>query len=258
MVTGLDTFKTYFKDYQDSYLIIGGTACDIIIEEAEFIPRATDDIDVILIIEAIKPEFEKQFWKFIKDGDYKIQQKDIEKRNCYRFKDPSTKNFPKQVELFSKVPDVIEIYEDAHLTPIPTEEGLSNLSAILLDEIYYNYTKENSEFKNDVHFALPHTLICLKAFAFLNNTERKKNGQDVSSWNIKKHKHDVFRMIFMLKPDDIYETPESIKSDLQKFANSVKNELPHPDIFKENGFGKQDMSLIFEQFKKSFNLITNE
>ena len=57
MVVGLDTFSTHFKDFQDSYIIIGGTACDIIIEEAGFVPRATDDIDIILIVEALSPDF---------------------------------------------------------------------------------------------------------------------------------------------------------------------------------------------------------
>lgn len=28
MVIGLNTFKTWFADYVDSYVIIGGTACD--------------------------------------------------------------------------------------------------------------------------------------------------------------------------------------------------------------------------------------
>ncbi len=254
MVVGLEKFSDYFIEHQDCYLIIGGTACDIIIEEIGFTPRATDDIDVILIVEAFTPEFVKRFWDFIKEGNYTIQQKDIEKRNCYRFKDPRTENFPVQIELFCKVPDIIDINDGAHLTPIPTEEGLSSLSAILLNEAYYNYTKENSEFKNNIHFAPPHTLICLKAFAFLDNTERKKAGQEVRTVNILKHKYDIFRMVFILSPNDVFETPEIIKADLQKFADTIKDDLPDPAIFDKNGFGRQDMNVIFQQFLKSFNL----
>ncbi|MFA5296693.1 MAG: hypothetical protein WC389_00630 [Lutibacter sp.] len=66
MVVGLYAFSEHFKDFQDSYIIIGGTACDIIIEEAGFTPRATDDIDIILIVEALSPEFVARFWEFIK------------------------------------------------------------------------------------------------------------------------------------------------------------------------------------------------
>jgi predicted nucleotidyltransferase len=67
MVRGLDKFKEYFEQHSDNYIIIGGTACDIIIDEAGFTPRATKDIDIILVVEALNPEFVKQFWKFIPD-----------------------------------------------------------------------------------------------------------------------------------------------------------------------------------------------
>lgn len=30
MVKGLDIFKKYFADYEDQYVLIGGTACDIV------------------------------------------------------------------------------------------------------------------------------------------------------------------------------------------------------------------------------------
>lgn len=254
MVIGLDTFSEHFKDFQDSYIIIGGTACDIIIEEAGFVPRATDDIDMILIVEVLSPDFVVKFWEFIKLGGYTIQQKNEEKRNCYRFAGPTNPEFPKQLELFSKVPDVIDANEGAHLTPIPVDEGLSNLSAILLDDEYYAYTRTNSDYIDGVHLADPHAIICLKAFAFLNNTERKASGQQVRSIDIKKHKYDVFRMVFMLNENDVFEVPPTIKADLQNFADIVKNELPDPGIFDGNEFGKQDMQDIFDRFVKMFQL----
>ncbi len=59
MVRGLDTFKKYFEDYPDNYVIIGGTACDLIIDEAGFTPRATKDIDIILVVEALNADSAK-------------------------------------------------------------------------------------------------------------------------------------------------------------------------------------------------------
>lgn len=53
MVTGIDKFKEYFAEYENNYIIIGGTACDILEENAGQIPRATKDIDIILIVEAV-------------------------------------------------------------------------------------------------------------------------------------------------------------------------------------------------------------
>ena len=52
MVKGLDTFQKYFKDYEEQYVLIGGTACDILFESNEVNFRATRDLDMVLIIEA--------------------------------------------------------------------------------------------------------------------------------------------------------------------------------------------------------------
>ena len=53
MVKGIDRFKAYFRDYTDQYVLIGGAACDISFgsNNAEF--RATRDLDVVLIAEAL-------------------------------------------------------------------------------------------------------------------------------------------------------------------------------------------------------------
>ncbi|MDX2246197.1 MAG: hypothetical protein SF052_05455 [Bacteroidia bacterium] len=254
MVVGLQKFREHFNDYQDSYLVIGGSACDIILEEAGFIPRATDDIDIILIIEALNSAFIERFWEFIKLGNYQVQQKEREKRNCYRFKNSLNEGFPKQIELFCRTPDAIDIRGDSYLTPIPVDEGLSGLSAILLNDAYYQFTKNQSAYKDDIHFAKPESIICLKAYAYLDNKSRKESGQNVQSKDIAKHKNDIFRMIFMLNPGSIIIVPDEIKRDLQKFAHIVKNDLPDPSILKDNGFGKQDMEKVFIQFVNIFEL----
>lgn len=85
MVTGIDKFRKYFKNFTGSYIIIGGTACDIILDDAGFTPRATKDIDMILIVEALTPEFVKQFWVFIKEANYERKEKSEDERKYYRF-----------------------------------------------------------------------------------------------------------------------------------------------------------------------------
>ena len=71
MVKGLDTFQKYFKDYEEQYVLIGGATCDILFESNEVNFRATRDLDMVLIIEALTPEFGEKFWKFIVDGKYR-------------------------------------------------------------------------------------------------------------------------------------------------------------------------------------------
>ena len=68
MVIGLDTFKKYFKSFEDQYVLIGGTACDILFEGSMSQFRVTKDFDMVLIVEALTAEFGSAFWKFIKAG----------------------------------------------------------------------------------------------------------------------------------------------------------------------------------------------
>jgi hypothetical protein len=85
VVSGIDSFRERFKNYTDCYTIIGGTACDILLTEAELTFRATKDIDIILIMEAKFPEFASIFWEYIKEGDYRCGWKNSEDMHFYRF-----------------------------------------------------------------------------------------------------------------------------------------------------------------------------
>ena len=254
MVRGLDIFKKYFEQYSANYVIIGGTACDMIIDEAGFTPRATKDIDIILVVEALSADFVKQFWQFIQEGNYERKEKSADERKYYRFTKPENKDFPYQLELFSRVPDVIELGEDAHLTPIPLDDDLSNLSAILLSEDYYNYMIAHSTLENGLQRANTEALICLKAKAFLEITERIAKGSTEDPKHLRKHKADVFRLVVMLTEDDLFELPESIKDHLQEFAKTIAGDLPDKAIYKEMGLGNMDVEKVFAQLLKNFNL----
>lgn len=254
MVRGLDIFKIYFKDYPDNYVIIGGTACDIIIDEAGFVPRATRDIDIILIVEALTADFVEQFWKFIVEGNYERKEKSNDKREYYRFTNPENKDFPHQIELFSRKPDTITLGEFTHLTPIPVDDDLSSLSAILMDDAFYNFMIEHSVVDDGLHLANIEALICLKAKAFLEITERVKNGGTENPKHIRKHKADVFRLVVLLTENDVFELPESIQQRLQEFVNAIANDLPEKAIFKEMGLGKINEEKVFAQLLKSFKL----
>jgi hypothetical protein len=258
MVRGLDIFKKYFEQYPNNYVIIGGTACDIIIDGAGFVPRATKDIDIILVVEALSSEFVKQFWQFITDGKYQQREKSNDERAYYRFIKPENTDFPHQIELFSRTPDVIVLEDGAHLTPIPVDDELSSLSAILLNEDYYDYMIKHSQLEDGLHHASIEALICLKAKAFLEIRERIENGSNEDSKQLKKHKADVFRLTVMLTPASLFELPETIQGHMDQFAELTAGELPDKAIFKEMGLSKIDPKAVFEQFKKSFRISISE
>jgi hypothetical protein len=254
MIPGLDIFKKYFETFAGNYLIIGGTARDIIIEDAGFTPKGTRDIDMVLIVEALTAEFVMQFWQFVQDGNFEHQEKSSGTKQYYRFYNPANQEFPFMIELFSRKPDAVLLNEPAHLTPIPVEAELASLSAILLNDDYYNYILTHSFFENEVHLANTESLICLKARAFNDMTDQKASGENIDSRKIQKHKNDIFRLAVTLTPANVFELPQTLKTDLQNFINIVAENLPGKELFKTMGLGGIDPANVFNQILKSFQL----
>ena len=155
MVAGLLKFKEYFKDYADSYVLIGGAACD----------RATRDLDMVLIVEALTPEFAGIFWDFIKDGDYRHISGSTGKPQFYRFDKPQVEGFPKMIELFSRTD--FELKSHIGITPLYVSDDISSLSAILLDDDYYQVLLNGRVIENGFSVLRPEYLILFKAKAYL-------------------------------------------------------------------------------------------
>jgi hypothetical protein len=103
VVKGLDIFRTWFAEYSRSYILIGGTAASLAMAEAGLEFRATKDLDVVLLVEALTPAFGGAFWEFIQSGGYEIRQSSGGgKPTLYRFRKPADSNFPMMIELFSR------------------------------------------------------------------------------------------------------------------------------------------------------------
>lgn len=71
MVGGIEKFREAFAQFSDNFVIIGGAACDEILDGSIMQPRATLDIDIIVIVENMTAEFAKAFWQFIAEGKYR-------------------------------------------------------------------------------------------------------------------------------------------------------------------------------------------
>ena len=138
------------------------------------------------------------------------------------------------------------------------DEDLSSLSAILLEDDYYNYTISQSRVEDGIHYASPDSLICLKAKTFLDLTKRKNNGESIDSRNIKKHKSDIFRLATLYSSEESIVVPDSLKQDLNNFVESVKNDLPNKSMFKDLGLPNVDVDELFEQFISNFNLTAGD
>ncbi len=225
MTDGMEKFKEKFAGFEEMYALIGGTACDLLMEDAGLDFRRTKDFDIVLIIEAINEDYGKAFWKFIEEGGYSIKERSDGSPVFYRFQNPSDASYPKEIELFSRKSSVLDHSSDSRLTPIHISEDLSSLSAILLDEEYYSFLKSGLALIDGVHVLNYTHIIPFKAKAWLDLTQRKNNGEGIDSKKIDKHKRDIFRLSQLITGNDNVELPEEIYSDMTRFIDSMATEV---------------------------------
>lgn len=223
MVRGVKQFKKHFSSYDGQYLLIGGTACDLVMEEVGQSFRATHDLDIVLCAEALTDEFISAFWQFIRAGHYSSREKSDGRKELYRFRNPQTEGFPKEIELFSRKPDILSVPADCTLTPIPAGENVSSLSAILLDKDYYAWIKTGDRMVDGIHVVGAEYLIPLKIKAWLDLSRRKKNGESIDSRKINKHSNDVFRLYTILFIEPLLSVPVVVRQDVNRFIYEIKS-----------------------------------
>lgn len=254
MVKGIDQFKAHFEDFNDRYVLIGGAACFLALEEAGLDFRVTKDLDIVLCVEALDAEYAKTFWDFVERGVYKNTQKSTGKKLFYRFYDPEDATFPYMLELFSRIPDALKLSDDAHLAPIPVDEELSSLSAILLDDGYYDFIHDSKIDIDGISTIPPEIIVPLKAKAWLDLTERRNAGENVDGNDIKKHKNDVFRLFQVIEPDKRIAAPDVIKNDMQWFLKAIIADPPQ--TLKPFGIGDTKFDEIIEMLRAIYDLST--
>jgi hypothetical protein len=125
------------------------------------------------------------------------------------------------IELFSRRIEGIILPPDAVLTPMPLSDDISSLSAILLDDEYYEFLLSGVVNVDGVPVLDAAHLIPFKAKAWLDLTERKANGVQVDSKDIRKHKNDILRLSELLLPDEVLLLPSTIMKDMQAFLAAV-------------------------------------
>ncbi len=227
MVRGLECFKNYFSDYADQYVLIGGTACTLVMESAGLDFRATKDLDIVLCVEALNAEFALAFWRFVKDGEYQNRQQSSGKDLFYRFHSPNNHNFPVMLEFFSRIPDGVKLGGEQHLTPIPIEESVTSLSAILLDDDYYQLIHSGKYEVNGLPVVKASHLIPLKAKAWLDLSEKKSVGVSIDEKDIRKHKNDIIRLYQLLHASDRIAMSTSIQQDMRAFIDCLEKDKPY-------------------------------
>lgn len=255
MVRGLDVFRQFFSGYADQFVLIGGTAATLAMEEAGLEFRATKDLDIVLHIEALSPAFGATFWKLVEAGRYANREvSDSSKPVFYRFNKPADERFPVMLELFCRAPDGIKLAEGSHLTPIPIDEAVASLSAILLDDAYYEFILAGRREVDGLPWVGEDRLIPLKASAWLDLSERQAKGEKIDAKNIRKHANDVLRLSQLLAPETRIPLAARIAEDLDRFLDGIQSDRSiDPKSLKLD----TNVTEIAERIARAYNLSRN-
>lgn len=224
MVTGLDRFREHFREYTDQFVLIGGSACDLVMMDVGQRFRATKDLDIVLLMEKLTPDFGRVIWEFIRLGGYTARERDTGGKQYYRFSKPTDADFPAMLELFSQSPDGFVLPDGSTLTPIPIGEDVASLSAILLDQAYYGFLRGGKREMNGLPIVGAEHLMVLKMKAWLDLSARRAGGEEVDRDNVAKHKRDVFRLFPIADPAFTAEVPDPIRSDIHEFLKAMESE----------------------------------
>lgn len=252
MVRGLDIFSQWFANHRDQYVLIGGSAAQLTMEEQGLEFRATKDLDVVLIVEALTPTFAERFWAFIAEGGYEIRQAADTGKPCfYRFQRPANERFPFMVELFTRTPDLLPPVEAGRLTPIPIDESVSSLSAILLDDSYYEFVLGGRREIDGVPMIGEDRLIPLKALAWLELGERREKGEKVDAKDVRKHLNDVIRLSALLAETSRVDIDERIAQDMRRFLKAAARETLD---MKALGHARQSLAEVLDRIGLTFGL----
>ena len=239
---GISVFRDYFEGFQDQYILIGGAACDLIFEAQDTPFRATKDLDIVLLVEALTPEFGRKFWQFIHDGGYEHRAKSNGSPQFYRFDRPTQPEFPYMLELFSRKGDIFEQEVLGNCVPIPLGEEVSSLSAILLNEDYYDLLIRGRTKVDGVSLLSPQYLIPFKAKAWLDLSARKQQGEHVDEKDIRKHRNDVARLATLLTGEERCNLSPTMQQEMQSFVDNL--ELTPVDTKKLHLHGVRNEDII--------------
>ncbi len=75
MIKGLEHFREYLKNYSENFILVGGVASHLLLDEAGAGKvRPTNDLDIVLMIRP-QADFVKAFMEYINLGGYEIRSR---------------------------------------------------------------------------------------------------------------------------------------------------------------------------------------
>ena len=221
---GLSHFQEYCKEFDEQYVVVGGFATVMLLNEelGEGHGKATFDIDLVLLTNN-SVELAQKIKQYITDGKYDIQVGKKDQYKYYRFNNPKEENFAKEIEIFASNENELKLDDGQRILPIDPEDGLYSLSAIILDPEYFEMIKNNVNKSTVAPCTNTQATIMLKMSAFYDLKKREDN-----KW--KKHRRDILKLSLLLTGEEEIKLVGRMKEDFDSFIQHLKEELDQRTI----------------------------
>lgn len=246
---GFDHFCSYLKGLENQYVIIGGGAASILLDDDGLEFRATKDVDLVVLSRS--DELNKRILAYIELGKYKTKEITDKKPRYYRFQAPENPEAPKMIELFARNEIGLELGGDQHIIPIKNDSA-EKLSAILLDDEYFELIQKNLiASESGIPLVNAVANICLKARAHRELLDRKNSGDtSIDERDIQKHLKDIWRLGILLTGG---ETPTLSKTPKSDVTSAIAKLEALPDaqfkkvMEKTPGTRKEDVMTVLKR-----------
>ncbi len=218
---GFNHFCDTLKGLEADYVIIGGGAAAILMDDEGLEFRATKDVDLVVL--GRSDELNTRILAYVKDGGYKTKESTETTPKYYRFREPSKAECPAMIEIFARNELELQLEEGQYIIPIKSDSA-EKLSAILLDDEYFDLIRKNlitSESGITLINAIAN--ICLKARAHRELFERRESGDKTAEEkSIQKHLKDIWRLAAVLTGEETIaltgQPEKDVTSAIQKLG----------------------------------------
>ena len=125
------------------------------------------------------------------------------------------------IELFARPENAVDFEYKGHLVPIHLGDEISSLSAILLNDEYYQFILNGRTVIDDVVILDAAHIVPLKMKAWLDLQKEKAAGNHVNDRDLRKHRQDVFRLFPVVDTSETIYVSEQIRSDITEFLEEM-------------------------------------
>ena len=247
-VTGIDSFREAMAGHEGEYVLIGGGACSMLFDEVGADFRLTKDLDIVVLVDDASPSFARALWDYVRTGGYVAGKRGERGCTYYRFTLPAGSPYssvlPDEIELFARHPDFVLEDAGSHVAPLPFDGTVSSLSAIILDDGYYDFIKANVTVSDGVPLLSALHIIPLKMRAHVDNRRLHDGGVRLSQKVLRKHRADVAALAGLLPADARLKLEGQLREDAETFFEDFEEYTSHETSHKRRGALKETLAFL--------------